>query len=114
MARIGSRLTILGLQGIPTYPHGTPAARVRDDVDAALREGAVGIELFGGHYPNTPDISAQAIAEGDSAGCYVAFHLGTAANGSNLDGMREASGPAGLKTHGTHECDAAPGGHARR
>ncbi|TKG65706.1 amidohydrolase family protein [Prauserella endophytica] len=83
-------LTILGLQGLPAYSDGTPAGRVRDDVGAALRDGAIGIKLLGGHFPSTPDASARAIAEGAAAGCYVAFHAGTTAHGSNLDGMREA------------------------
>ncbi|MEU3270511.1 dihydroorotase family protein [Saccharomonospora sp. NPDC006951] len=83
-------LTILGLQGLPAYTDSTPLARITDDVASALREGAIGIKLLGGHFPSSPDASARAIAEGEHAGCYVAFHAGTTANGSNLDGMREA------------------------
>ncbi|MBK1786527.1 amidohydrolase family protein [Prauserella cavernicola] len=83
-------LTILGLQGLPAYTDGTPSARIRDDVGSALRDGAIGIKLLGGHFPSDPGSSARAIAEGADAGCYVAFHAGTTANGSNLDGMREA------------------------
>jgi cytosine/adenosine deaminase-related metal-dependent hydrolase len=83
-------LTVLGLQDLPTYPKETPPSRIRAHIDSAISDGAIGIKLVGGHYPNTPDISARAIAEADAAACYVAFHAGTTAHGSDLNGMREA------------------------
>ncbi|MFF4484662.1 hypothetical protein ACFY1A_48035 [Streptomyces sp. NPDC001520] len=75
--------TILGLQGIPTYPHGTPAAHFRDDVDAALRDGAVGIRLFGGHYPKEefPDDAEHPAQESMACPLVVCRHcLGAGAD----------------------------------
>lgn len=83
-------LTVLGLQCLPSYQENIPASRIRDDIGAALRSGSIGVKLLGGHFPSTPDASAQAIAEAAAIGAYIGFHAGTTANGSDLDGMREA------------------------
>lgn len=83
-------LTVLGLEALPAYTGRVPAGRIRDDIAAALARGAIGVKILGGHFPSTPDATAQIIDEGSRQGCYVAFHAGTTAHGSDLDGMREA------------------------
>lgn len=83
-------LTVLGLQAVPALVEQVPAARARSEVEAALDGGAVGIKILGGHYPCSPQASAQLIAAADDLGAYVAFHAGTTAHGSNLEGMEEA------------------------
>jgi hypothetical protein len=82
-------LTMLGLQGIRSHDGSAPASVVRDEVATALRRGAIGVKLLGGHFPNTPDTTARVIEEADSLGAYCASHAGTTRHGSNLDGLRE-------------------------
>lgn len=83
-------LTVLGLQALPAYTGRVSAGRIRDDIAAALARGAIGVKILGGHFPSTPEATAQIIGEAHRQGCYVAFHAGTTAHGSDLDGMREA------------------------
>ncbi|GKX58392.1 amidohydrolase family protein [Leminorella grimontii] len=65
-------------------------AEVQTLVEKSLHDGAYGVKLLGGHYPLTPDASAQLIAEIARQGGYVAWHAGTTEHGSNIEGMREA------------------------
>jgi dihydroorotase-like cyclic amidohydrolase len=83
-------LTILGIQALPSYTGATDPARIRDDVAASVRDGCIGVKIFGGHFPSTPEASARIIHEASELGCYVGFHAGTTAHGSDLAGMREA------------------------
>lgn len=83
-------LTLLGLQALPAYDGPTRTSQVRDAVVAALRDGCIGVKIFGGHFPSTPEASASAIEAADDLQAYVAFHAGTTEHGSDLDGMREA------------------------
>jgi cytosine/adenosine deaminase-related metal-dependent hydrolase len=64
-------------------------------VDGALAAGALGIKLLGGHYPLTPDATARAMAAATARGCYLAFHVGTTATGSDIRGLAEALDLAG-------------------
>ena len=63
---------------------------IRDRLAAALRDGAFGVKLLGGHYPQTPETTGKVIRHAADMGVYVAFHAGTTSRGSNLEGMREA------------------------
>ncbi|MGH3097461.1 MAG: amidohydrolase family protein [Streptosporangiales bacterium] len=83
-------LTVLGLQAVPPLVEPITDARARAEVEVALDAGAVGIKILGGHYPCSPEASAQLVAAADELGAYVAFHAGTTAHGSNLQGMEEA------------------------
>lgn len=56
----------------------------------ALGSGAIGLKLLGGHYPLTPEATARAIAVANAHKAYVAFHVGTAERGSNIDGFLQA------------------------
>lgn len=58
-------------------------------VEDALARGAIGIKILGGHYPLTPDASARLVRIARNRKAYVAWHAGTTAHGSNIDGMRE-------------------------
>ncbi|SEA71295.1 Amidohydrolase family protein [Desulfuromusa kysingii] len=55
-----------------------------------LRKGAIGFKLLGGHYPLTPEATARGIEVCYHHGAYVAFHAGTLATGSNIEGFHEA------------------------
>ncbi|MBD3309048.1 amidohydrolase family protein, partial [candidate division KSB3 bacterium] len=59
-------------------------------VDDALRRGALGIKILGGHYPLTPEATAAAIRIANARQAYVAFHAGTTDTKSDLHGFREA------------------------
>ncbi|HSP26720.1 MAG TPA: amidohydrolase family protein [Saliniramus sp.] len=63
---------------------------LRDLLHKSLRAGAIGLKLLGGHFPMTPDAAARTIAVAADEGAYVAFHAGTLATGSHIDGMLEA------------------------
>lgn len=69
----------------------------------ALRGGAIGIKLLGGHYPLTPEATARAIATANAHRAYVAFHAGTTERGSNIDGFLQAAElAAGNAVHIAH------------
>jgi cytosine/adenosine deaminase-related metal-dependent hydrolase len=63
---------------------------LRDLLWRSLRAGAIGLKLLGGHFPMTPDSAARTIAIAREQGAYIAFHAGTLASGSHIDGMLEA------------------------
>lgn len=66
--------------------------------DEALDGGAIGLKIVGGHRPATPEATARIIEVANQKGCYVAFHVGTSATGSNIEGFHEAVRLAG-KNH---------------
>lgn len=59
-------------------------------VTDALRRGAIGIKILGGHYPLTPDATVAAIKIANEHEAYVAFHAGTTESKSDLKGCKEA------------------------
>lgn len=61
----------------------------------SLEQGAIGYKILGGHYPLTPEATARAIQVANEQRAYVAFHAGTLANGSDLNGFKEAVELAG-------------------
>ncbi len=64
-------------------------------LDRCLAKGALGFKILGGHYPLTPEATARAIRVANHRGAYIAFHAGTIATGSNIDGVAEAAELAG-------------------
>jgi hypothetical protein len=60
-------------------------------LDACMARGAIGFKILGGHYPMTPDATARTIAVAAERGAYIAFHAGTLATGSNIEGVVEAA-----------------------
>lgn len=68
---------------------------LQDVVNRCLQQGALGVKLLGGHYPLTPQATARAIETAYHSCAYIAFHCGTTAQGSNIDGFLEAVELAG-------------------
>lgn len=59
-------------------------------IDKSLDDGALGVKLLGGHYPLKPEVSSLLIKTALERRAYVAWHAGTSAHGSNIEGMIEA------------------------
>ncbi len=73
-----------------TLPDDDPSPEtVRSTLDTALKEGSLGLKMWGGYYPFSMDVTADIIAACNERQAYVAFHVGTKSSGSRLDGMRE-------------------------
>lgn len=66
----------------------------RAELETLLEEsrkmGAYGFKILGGHYPLSPEATALAIEVARENGAYLAFHAGSLASKSNLDGFDEA------------------------
>ena len=60
-------------------------------LEAALKKGAIGLKLLGGHYPLTPESTARAIEVANRNRAYIAFHAGTLEKGSNIEGFLQAA-----------------------
>ncbi|QSH41274.1 amidohydrolase family protein [Lentisphaerota bacterium ZTH] len=58
-------------------------------VDNALKAGAIGIKIVGGHYPLTPEATALAIEACAGRKCWCAVHAGSTESGSDLNGFKE-------------------------
>jgi cytosine/adenosine deaminase-related metal-dependent hydrolase len=58
---------------------------------AALRKGAIGLKLLGGHYPLSPEATARAIEVANRDRAYIAFHAGTSEKASNIEGFLQAA-----------------------
>lgn len=78
--------------------------QVRDVVGKALAAGSLGIKLWGGYYPFSPDETSRFIVSANDMGAYVAYHVGTTETGSRLDGVRELPGLLGVsgRVHVAH------------
>ncbi len=73
-----------------TVPEGRLSSdTILEIVATALEAGSLGIKLWGGYYPFTPEETARFIATANDLGGYVAYHVGTTKSGSRLDGLRE-------------------------
>ncbi|MHB1006397.1 MAG: amidohydrolase family protein [Chloroflexota bacterium] len=65
------------------------SADFRAYAEAAMREGALGIKLLGGHFPFSPEATYRAVQAGNDVGAHVVVHVGTTRFGGTLDGLRE-------------------------
>lgn len=65
-------------------------AIIRDFVAQAVKNGAYGVKVLGGHYPFDPDTTLSLFQEANAERVHAAFHVGTTASASNLTGLREA------------------------
>ena len=73
-----------------TVPEGRLSPDVITEiVGTALEDGSLGIKMWGGYYPFTPDETSRFISTANNLGGYVAYHVGTTETGSRLDGLRE-------------------------
>ncbi len=68
---------------------------IEEIVDRAIKDGAVGVKITGGHHPFTPEATARMIEVANRKRAYIGFHVGTTATGSNLEGLKEAVDLAG-------------------
>lgn len=81
-------------------PHRAEIERVRD---RAVEEGALGVKVLGGHFPLTPDATAEVIRGAHRTGVWCAVHAGTTATGSNIEGLEELLVlTGGLPVHVAH------------
>jgi hypothetical protein len=90
----GAGLTIASLDS-PSPGRGLssaspPAAEIGHVLDQSLDGGALGVKVLGGHYPFTPEATAEIFRAARERTAYAAFHVGSTATGSDLAGLREA------------------------
>ncbi len=86
----GAGLNLAGLNVIGPYLDSCPdEAHIRRETRAALRAGALGTKIFGGHFPSSLAATEAMIRIANEEECYVAYHVGTTASASNILGMRE-------------------------
>jgi len=90
LAADGAGLNLAGLGVVGPYLDPVvDEAQILQDTTRIVDGGALGIKLFGGHYPSTPEATRAAIRVANEFGCYVAYHVGTTDSSSNLEGLRE-------------------------
>lgn len=65
-------------------------SELEDLLQSALEQGAYGLKILGGHYPLSPEATARAIAVTRGGNAYLAFHAGSLATQSDIEGMHEA------------------------
>jgi len=97
--RYGSGMNVATLTNVRSYgtAPGTEIDRkeIEKIVKRAVEDGAIGVKITGGHNPLTPETTRNIIAVANQQRAYVAFHIGTTATGSNLNGLKEAVELAG-------------------
>ncbi len=87
----GSGITVAGVQEIGPFDRDLPSPQSIDQqIEAAMREGALGVKILGGHHPSTPEATARIIERANRVGAYVGYHVGTTIAPSTLDGLRQA------------------------
>ncbi len=65
-------------------------AELKTLLETALRQGAIGLKLLGGHFPLTPEATARTVEVASQSGAYIAFHAGTQTSKSDLEGFKHA------------------------
>ncbi len=93
MTQFGAGLNISCLESVrPGYNLEANAARdeIERVVEDALKKGAVGIKIMGGHYPLSPETTATVIKCCNEKKVAVAFHSGSLATKSDLEGFKES------------------------
>jgi hypothetical protein len=63
---------------------------LQDLLQKSLEHGAYGLKILGGHYPLSPAATARTISVARTRGAYLAFHAGSLASKSNIEGFHEA------------------------
>lgn len=83
--------------------------RIRDH---ALKHGALGVKMLGGHYPLSVEATALTIRLAADAKCWCAVHCGTLETGSDITGLEELIELAeGLPVHVAHVNSYCRGQH---
>lgn len=86
-------LNVAGLETVRTDPQeGQDLSRgtVEKQLDKALKAGALGLKLLGGHFPLTPTASRYAVDVANERKKMIAIHSGSTAQRSDILGMRES------------------------
>lgn len=95
----GSGMNIATLTNVRAYGTAPSTELGRNNIEKiierAINDGALGVKITGGHRPFTPDTTRRIIEVANEKRAYVAFHVGTTATGSNLEGLKEAIELAG-------------------
>ncbi|MCF0253880.1 MAG: amidohydrolase family protein [Duodenibacillus sp.] len=74
-----------------TLASARPGAAEREAlIERTLERGGIGVKLLGGHFPMDLDVCADFIADAARHGAWVAWHAGSSAHGSDIEGMRDA------------------------
>ena len=98
---VGAGLTIASLDSFAPPPGSAEANRqlsgptppnseIAEMMDRSLDGGAIGVKVLGGHYPFTPDATAEIFRAARERTAYAAFHVGSTEAGSDLEGLRES------------------------
>lgn len=66
------------------------AAELKQGIADVMDRGALGVKILGGHFPLTPEASGRVFDVANQLTAWVAIHCGSTANGSNLNGLKEA------------------------
>ncbi|MCH8236368.1 MAG: amidohydrolase family protein [Chloroflexi bacterium] len=97
--RYGAGANVGGLgmlkPGVTLSSDEPPFSELASVLDRALEAGQLGLKMWGGYYPFSPDVTAEVIRLCNERTAYVAFHVGTKETGSRLDGLREVPGLLG-------------------
>ncbi|MBU0942930.1 MAG: dihydroorotase family protein [Proteobacteria bacterium] len=76
--------------GVTVANNNPDKAELEELLLSNFKAGAIGFKILGGHYPLSPEATATAIGVALDNGAYLAFHAGSTATRSNLEGLREA------------------------
>ncbi len=60
------------------------------EIERALKQGALGVKLLGGHYPLVPEAIRVTVDLTRERGCHLAIHCGSTETGSDIRGLEEA------------------------
>ncbi len=72
-------------------------------VQTALKKGALGLKIMGGHWPLALSVCRDVVASCCAQNAYVAWHAGSLTAGSNILGMQQAVETVrGLRLHLAH------------
>jgi cytosine/adenosine deaminase-related metal-dependent hydrolase len=94
----GSGMNIATLADVRSYGNtgrDMDRKQIERAVGKAVKDGALGVKILGGHSPFSPETTRTIIEVANQERAYVAFHVGTTATGSDLRGLLEAIELAG-------------------
>lgn len=66
------------------------SSMINDFIHESLEKGSLGLKLFGGHSPLTPEATEEGMRLANDLKVMVAYHAGSTATKSDMTGMREA------------------------
>lgn len=97
--KYGSGMNVATVADVRSYGSSSGGDMQREEIKSAVsravKSGALGVKILGGHSPFTPETTRTIIEVANQQRAYVAFHTGTTATSSNLHGLLEAIELAG-------------------